>query len=127
MRFSDALIYCYAYKIQYVSIGRLFPFLEYNRESDLETPGYKNLLEDIKANGIKEPLIIGYSLGNGKAVLVEGNHRLLIAKKLGMNSVPVTVSVYQKSFDRGIPVALGISIKDGYVPSDLYPSDIGLK
>ena len=45
------------------------------------------LMQDIKENGIKEPIkIIEYE---GSRYVVDGHHRLIVAKKLGIRSVPV--------------------------------------
>ena len=49
------------------------------------------LTKDIKENGIKIPIKL--LVDTGKALLIEGNHRLCIAKKLGMKTVPVQVTI----------------------------------
>lgn len=50
---------------------------------------YDELLNDIKLNGIKEPLEIW--VHENKALIVEGNHRLSIAIDLNISSLPVKV------------------------------------
>ena len=45
------------------------------------------LVDDIKANGIQEP--IKYVMYNGEMYVVDGRHRLLAAKKLGITDVPI--------------------------------------
>ena len=50
----------------------------------------KNLTKDIKENGIKKPIIL--QIDNGKGLVVEGNHRLCIAIKLGLKTIPVQVT-----------------------------------
>ncbi len=45
------------------------------------------LMDDIKMNGIQEP--IKYVEYNGRMYVVDGHHRLLAAKKLGLTEVPI--------------------------------------
>lgn len=45
------------------------------------------LIDDIKANGIQEP--IKYVEYDGQMYVVDGHHRLLAAKRLGLTEVPV--------------------------------------
>ncbi len=47
----------------------------------------KNLLDDIRANGIQEP--IKYVEHNGTRYIVDGHHRYYAAQKLGIENVPV--------------------------------------
>jgi hypothetical protein len=49
------------------------------------------LKKDISKNGFKEPIIIFYDKfsGNGEAIIIEGNHRIIAAKELGLTEVPV--------------------------------------
>ena len=45
------------------------------------------LVDDIKVNGIQEP--IKYVEHNGQMYVVDGQHRLLAAKRLGITEVPI--------------------------------------
>jgi hypothetical protein len=49
------------------------------------------LKEDIAKNGFKEPIVIIYDKfsGEGEATIIEGNHRIIAAKELGLTEVPV--------------------------------------
>jgi len=47
----------------------------------------KKLVKDIETNGIKEP--IKYVEYNGNKYVVDGHHRLLAAKQLGLKEIPV--------------------------------------
>jgi HK97 family phage prohead protease len=47
------------------------------------------LTEDIRANGIKHPLVVQYDPETGTLALDEGNHRLAAAQRLGMKVLPV--------------------------------------
>lgn len=48
-----------------------------------------SLLEDIKENGIKKPIEL-IKNSNGEIIINDGNHRLAIAKELGLKEIPVT-------------------------------------
>jgi hypothetical protein len=50
-----------------------------------------NLKEDIKKNGFLEPILVVYDKfsGDGEASIVEGNHRYVAAKELGLKEIPV--------------------------------------
>jgi len=45
------------------------------------------LIDDIKVNGIQEP--IKYVKYNGQMYVVDGHHRLLAVKILGLTEVPI--------------------------------------
>lgn len=65
-------------------------------EEALEPERLNSIREDIRANGIKQPLEITVSRNPtgdiaGQYVLDEGHHRLAIAKELGIKEVPVKV------------------------------------
>lgn len=49
------------------------------------------LKEDISKNGFKEPILIVYDKfsGDGEATIIEGNHRIIAAKELGLTEIPV--------------------------------------
>ena len=56
-------------------------------EKTLSNSEFKRLIDDIKKNGIQQP--VKYIEYNGKKYIVDGHHRILAAKKLGLNEVPV--------------------------------------
>lgn len=56
---------------------------------------YEELYQDIKKNGIKLPVQVMLYQHEGRAKLGEGNHRLAIAKELGIKKIP-TVFVFWK-------------------------------
>ena len=83
----------------------------------------EELAEDIRGNGIREPLILQYSQKSRTVLLGEGNHRLEAARRLGLEHVPVRVVRYNME-GHGKPVR-GIDPDDnGYVRGDLRPSQI---
>ena len=61
----------------YYTIGQLDPELSFNMDH------YNNLKEDIAKNGMKQPIEIR------KGQIDDGHHRAVIAKELGLSSIPV--------------------------------------
>ena len=49
------------------------------------------LKEDIKKSGFKEPIVVLYDKfsNGGEATIIEGNHRYIAAKELGLTEIPV--------------------------------------
>lgn len=111
-----------------VSVKTMDKFKEFTREKPMNQERFDELKADIKENGIQEPLILQYYQHSKSVLLIEGNHRLRIAKELGLKEVPVRVSRYEGD-DSKFPKAVKIDspLKQyGYVSADLKPSDIGL-
>lgn len=126
----------YAPKTELVPLDQIDPFMEIDREV---TPKWRGdpgnldrITEDVRVNGFQEPLIIEYDPKIGKALLVEDNHRLAAAKRLGLDRVPVRVvrgdlSGEAKAVslaDRNMEPVLKPK-PDGYFPGDTTPSSIG--
>jgi hypothetical protein len=59
-----------------------------SKKMDSSRENIDKLKEDIFKNGFKEPIIVQYT-NNGKASIVEGNHRYVAAKELGYDKIPV--------------------------------------
>ena len=75
-----------------VSVDTLYNYIEVDREEkEKYFKQYDDLKEDIKQNGIKEPVVLHYSNNDGYAYISEGNTRLAIAKDLGIEKIPVIV------------------------------------
>lgn len=98
---------------------------KFSAQEELRTPKgspeYETLKTDIEKNGIQEPIVIGYDAQTKSAEIVEGNHRLAIAKELGIKDVPVVVQ--NTGVLRG-----GVPIKgvEGEVPFNIKPSEAGI-
>ena len=60
---------------------------KYNKEY------FEKLKDDIRKNGITEPITILYFYKNNTATLGEGHHRLKIANQLNISEVPVQIIV----------------------------------
>jgi len=74
----------------------LIKYREFDRKANprpsvlgLVKSSYSELTEEIKINGITEPLELW--VYRDRALLVEGNHRLAIAIDLGIEDLPVTI------------------------------------
>lgn len=134
MKFSELLTEnIYKRYTELVPVKTLDKYKEFDRDTPvMGILGYNNLKADIKRNGIKEPLIIRYYKGDNTAFLTEGNHRLRIAKELGIKKVPVRVirvNLNGKSSGKPVKPVRGFIKKDPiqHVPEDLKPSEIGIK
>jgi hypothetical protein len=99
---------------------------------EYDRPVNESLKADIAAHGIREPLIMNYSKTTGEGMIGEGNHRLRIAKELGITHVPVRglrqhapISGNDPTSRRGRPLPVGPQ-KNDYVPQDLHPRELGL-
>lgn len=119
----------YSHVVEMVPTVEVKRFMEFDRT---KYPGSDNrineLSESIRKEGVKEPLIIQYSLSSKKALLTEGNHRLAAAMREGIEELPVRVIRRWSEFeskDKGVLVS-GYK-GEGHIPEDLKPSMIGIK
>jgi len=78
-----------------VPISELEEFIGEDRLGAAQMPTSRatidKLKKDISENGFELPIIIFYDKfsGNGEATIIEGNHRIIAAKELGLTEVPV--------------------------------------
>lgn len=108
-------------------------FAEYHwSESDsrYSAVGWRKLKQDIETNGIREPLLIELNPFEGYALLTEGNHRLGIAREIGLETVPVRVMRSPRLSDINTIAPkldmIEIRVKPdryGYVPGHMKPSE----
>ena len=79
-----------------VPLSELEDFIGEDRSGAAETPQSRatidKLKEDISKNGFKEPIVLVYDKfsNGGEASIIEGNHRIIAAKELGLKEIPVT-------------------------------------
>jgi hypothetical protein len=123
--------------VELVPVVDLMKFREFDRK---KTPKYNaensnyvinSLKESFKNEGIKEPLIIEYSVEDNSVLLIEGNHRLNTAIDMGLMYLPVRVVLRKNKFT---PTSKKLSMQVdgikpneyGYIPSNLKPSQVGL-
>lgn len=76
---------------EYVPLSEIEKYIEFDRE--IEHKISKNYLdeltEEIKVNGITYPITL--EVYGNKGLIVEGNHRIAVAKRLGIKYIPVRV------------------------------------
>ena len=82
------------------SVKELDKYKEYNwshkdfRKKNWEPKYWNELLQGIKKDGVREPLIITLYKNERRAKISEGNHRLGVAKELGLKDLPVRFLYY---------------------------------
>jgi hypothetical protein len=83
-----------------VGVEDLYKIREYDRNIKNGTTGlrtkeeYESLKESIKKEGIKTPLVVTLKkneMGDVSAIVGEGNHRIRIARELGITHLPVEI------------------------------------
>lgn len=85
--------------ITYVDVDLLDNYKEFDRRAyPIKGEHYLDELKaKIKTDGIIYPLALSYGVEDGRLSIGEGNHRLAIAKELGIKQVPVYVKLYRKN------------------------------
>lgn len=80
----------YASDCSLISVDILWNYREFNHhlKSRYTQEKLDNLILDIRENGFKNPVMLEYNPYNLYCKLGEGNHRLMIAKALGLESIP---------------------------------------
>lgn len=123
----------YGKTTELINIDELQKYAEFDRKSSplLSKEKYAALKADIAENGIKEPLILNYGAKDKIAYIGEGNHRLAIARELGITDIPVRVSGTGATIEgqgvKGFGKVNGATPDQfGYIPSNQKPSDIGI-
>jgi len=95
---------------------------------------YEKLKNDIRKNGIQEPIILQYYFKDNVINLKEGHHRLKIANELGIDRIPVKIIVvWNQNIKTGEtifnpPIKLDVEgyVKRNYYPTFIEPSELGL-
>lgn len=118
-----------SYDYEWVDINTVWEYREFDRSKESENRADSNRvineLSDKLQSGFREPLIMQYSHKYKTAYLIEGNHRLLVAKRLGYKYVPVRVTIDGTQVrDAKKVVGYYASINDKVQPS--LPSEIGI-
>ena len=118
-----------SYDYEWVDINTVWEYREFDRSQESENRADSNhVIEELThklRDGFNEPLIIQYSHKYKTAYLVEGNHRLLVAKRLGYKYVPIRVTI------DGTPVRDAKKVVGYYAPINdrvqvSLPSEIGI-
>jgi len=82
------------------------------------------LMNDFKTNGYNldlGPPIEGYTMSDGKVIIIDGHHRLAALEKLGETSIPIRIAP-TISLD-GLRLMLKIGEYSGFYPPSTYPKD----
>lgn len=117
----------YKYDYEWVDINTMWQLREFDRSIESESRADSSkVIEDLTSklrNGFTSPLILQYSHKYKTAYLIEGNHRLYVAKQLGYKYVPVRVTtdgVEKQNAHKVIGYYAPMNEKfDVYVPSEI--------
>lgn len=76
---------------EYVPLSEIEKYIEFDREVEhkISKKYLDELTEEIKVNGITYPITL--EIYDSKGLIVEGNHRIAVAKRLGIKYIPVRV------------------------------------
>jgi hypothetical protein len=105
-------------------------FLEQAREFDRVTePGLGTDLDydDLAARGLDEPVILDYDPATQRVLLVEGNNRIVAARRMNKTSVATRVVQGRVPEGKGVKVK-GMAPEEGtgYIPSAMSPTQVGV-
>jgi hypothetical protein len=119
---------------EWVPVDVLEQAMEWDRTNNFGSWEYSSLDElqqAIEKEGMKEPLVLQYSIPQKSVLLIEGNHRLAVAKSLGYKYLPTKVIrnhyEFEGDHEKKMLTVRGIDDSyDGHIPSEMRPSFIGL-
>lgn len=112
---------------EYVKTDTLWQYKEFDRSVDVKNSdslnNIKRLEKILSEEGFNQPLILQYSKKYQTAYLTEGNHRLVAAKNIGIEYIPVRVTtdggdkkdakrVYRSVDNPTLPSQIGIESYD---------------
>lgn len=86
-----------------------------------------DLAKDFKNNGYnleKGPPIEGYSMPDGKVIIIDGHHRLAALEKLGEKVIPIRI--HSSISDEGLRLYLKIGEYSGFYPPSSYPKGFSI-
>ncbi|MCX5805439.1 MAG: ParB/RepB/Spo0J family partition protein [Proteobacteria bacterium] len=102
----------------YIPVEKIVVMEQVRSSIDIETDSFKSLMQSIKDKGILEPLIVT-AQDDGTYVLICGERRLLAARQLGLESVPIRIIEAGKEL--GATIALQLT--ENLQREDLNPID----
>jgi 2'-5' RNA ligase len=115
----------YGKDVEMLPVEELEKLATHDRRKEPFGTDMDELKADIQKNGIKEPLELGYNHAEKKAVIWDGNHRLGVAKELGIKELPVRVKTTDFPTAKYGKEVSGFK-GEGTVPERLKPSEIGI-
>ncbi|MCX5813785.1 MAG: ParB/RepB/Spo0J family partition protein [Proteobacteria bacterium] len=102
----------------YIPVDKIVVLEQVRSNIDIETDSFKSLMQSIKDKGILEPLIVT-GQDDGTYLLICGERRLVAARQLGFESVPIRVIEAGKEL--GDTIALQLT--ENLQREDLNPID----
>ena len=83
---------------EYVPLYEIENYIEFDREIEhkISKKYLDELTEEIKVNGITYPITL--EVDGYKGIIVEGNHRIAVAKRLGIKYIPIRVVLRSRPF-----------------------------
>ncbi|MCX5805220.1 MAG: ParB/RepB/Spo0J family partition protein [Proteobacteria bacterium] len=102
----------------YIPVDKIVVLEQVRSNIDIETDSFKSLMQSIKDKGILEPLIVT-AQDDGTYVLICGERRLVAARQLELESVPVRVIEAGKKLGDTIAIQLTENLQR----EDLNPID----
>ena len=101
----------------------LAKYLEYDRRKTL----LKDLGNDIKQNGLRNPIILAISKKTERAYIYEGNHRMAALLDNNVDWVPLMVNYFFLNNDDDTRFCLVPRTANGNWPSNPKPSNFGFE
>lgn len=126
----------YYREFELVDIDNVAPYAEFDRGAKpLSKERYQELKDDISKNGMTDAIILSVD-GDGNMIVTEGNHRLAVAKELGLKYIPARVVRSTKVVKQAqglpvkkLPVIPDTAYYDGKktkgLKATMRPSDLG--
>ncbi|MCX5814564.1 MAG: ParB/RepB/Spo0J family partition protein [Proteobacteria bacterium] len=102
----------------YISADKIIVLEQVRSNINIETDSFKSLMQSIKDKGILEPLLVT-TQDDGTYLLICGERRLVAARQLGLESVPVRIIEAGK--ESGDTIALQLT--ENLQREDLNPMD----
>ncbi|MCX5812989.1 MAG: ParB/RepB/Spo0J family partition protein, partial [Proteobacteria bacterium] len=102
----------------YIPVANIVVLEQVRSNINVETDSFKSLMQSIKDKGVLEPLIVT-GQEDGTYLLICGERRLVAARQLGLESVPVRVIEAGKELGETIALQLTENLQR----EDLNPID----
>lgn len=106
------------HEFMYIPVEKIAVSEQVRSNIDIETESFKSLVQSVKDKGILEPLIVT-AQDDGAYLLICGERRLVAARQLGLESVPIRVIEAGKEL--GDTIALQLT--ENLQREDLNPID----
>ena len=117
--------------IELVRTCVLAKYLEYDRRKtplpDRSKRYIKDLGNDIKQNGLKNPVVLAISKKTERAYICEGNHRMVALLDDNVDWVPLMVNYFLLNNDYDTCFCFAPGKVNGNWPSNIKPSNFGFE